>query len=299
MSLQQTLLVSVVLGLGACISTPTSSHVLKVKAEGLPLVLKIANLELYCGGQPQGELGFSSLAELGVRTVVNVGGASPDLKTAAKFGIEYVHIPIGYDGIDEISAAALQRVARDCEFPVYVHCYHGQHRGPAAAALIARAAGGIGPADAVKIMEAAETNPGYSGLWRDVREWVPLDAEDWFPELESVAVIDDFTAGMAAVDRVWDRMKLIRSAQWGTPPSHPDLVASLEADYLADLLFNTIHSASTGNNSVSRFNKLALESIEASRELVAGIKAGSNDAAEASFSRLGNACTQCHRSFRN
>src|SRR5690606_18255679 len=55
--------------------------------------------QLISGGQPKGDAAFSQLAEMGVKTIVSVDGAKPDLELAKKHGLRYVHIPIGYDGV--------------------------------------------------------------------------------------------------------------------------------------------------------------------------------------------------------
>ena len=47
----------------------------------------------------------------------------------------WIHIPIGYDGIPLESEAAIVRAMKETEGPVYFHCHHGLHRGPAAAAI--------------------------------------------------------------------------------------------------------------------------------------------------------------------
>ncbi|MEM6655987.1 MAG: hypothetical protein AAF596_09305, partial [Planctomycetota bacterium] len=80
-----------------------------------------------------------SLYRQGVRTLVSVDGARPDVALAAEHGLRYVHVPFGYDGIPREARLALTRVARDRQGGVYVHCHHGRHRGPAAAVVVARA----------------------------------------------------------------------------------------------------------------------------------------------------------------
>ena len=51
------------------------------------------------GGEPHGEVAFRNLAALGYDTVVSVDGARPDVETAAKYGLRYVHGPLGYEGV--------------------------------------------------------------------------------------------------------------------------------------------------------------------------------------------------------
>ena len=85
-----------------------------------------AATNVYLGSEPHGEEAFAELQKLGVTTIVSVDGAQPDVAAASKFGIRYVHIPIGYDGIGTDAAKSLTRVARDIESPIYVHCHHGK-----------------------------------------------------------------------------------------------------------------------------------------------------------------------------
>ena len=96
---------------------------------------------LYSGSEPHGEEGIASLKELGVKTIVSVDGAKPAVETARKYGMRYVHIPIGYDGVPEEAGQSLARLMREAETPIYVHCHHGKHRGPAAVAVACVAGG--------------------------------------------------------------------------------------------------------------------------------------------------------------
>src|SRR5207302_1722064 len=59
---------------------------------------------LYSGSVPEGDAGFASLRRLGVQTAISVDGARPDVDRARRFGLRYVHIPVGYDGVPEPQA---------------------------------------------------------------------------------------------------------------------------------------------------------------------------------------------------
>ena len=61
---------------------------------------------LYSGGEPQGEGAFKALKALGVKTIISVDGARPDVETARKFGIRYVHLPVGYHGVPRAGRSA-------------------------------------------------------------------------------------------------------------------------------------------------------------------------------------------------
>jgi hypothetical protein len=73
------------------------------------------------GAQPEGEIAFRNLAALGYRVVVSVDGARPDLELAAKHGLRYVHIPIGYDGLDPGQRLAVAKAVETAEGPVFFH----------------------------------------------------------------------------------------------------------------------------------------------------------------------------------
>ena len=94
---------------------------------GLHNVRRVTD-SILVGSEPGGEEAFRSLQSLGVQVILSVDGAAPNLELARKYGMRYIHIPIGYDGIDQQSALAMTRVARDIRGPLYVHCHHGRHR---------------------------------------------------------------------------------------------------------------------------------------------------------------------------
>src|SRR5262249_33410514 len=136
-----------------------------VEAAGLHNVYRLTD-RLYSGSAPEGDEGFASLRGLGVRTVISVDGARPDLERARRFGLRYVHLPVGYDGAPEAQPLRLARAVRDLPGPVYVHCHHGKHRGPAAAAVVLRCLDESCGADAATAwMRQAGTDPHYGGLY--------------------------------------------------------------------------------------------------------------------------------------
>lgn len=141
----------------------------------LPDCFIVVSKRVVSGAQPEHEDHYASLAAFGVRTIVSVDGAIPDVAMAKKFGLRYVHIPIGYDGVPIRASIDLAEVVRQTQGSVFVHCHHGRHRGPAAAAIAAMANGEIDKAKANAVLEEARTGRQYQGLWRDVanfkRSW--------------------------------------------------------------------------------------------------------------------------------
>src|SRR5262249_10275117 len=113
----------------------------RIDAPGIENAFRLSP-RLLSGGQPEGEMGFETLKRLGVKTVISVDGSQPDVEAARRNGLRYVHLPVGYDGIPRDQAILLVAAIRDLPGPVFVHCHHGKHRGPAAAAVCALATEG-------------------------------------------------------------------------------------------------------------------------------------------------------------
>ncbi len=181
-------------------------------AAGLHNVFRLSN-RLYSGSQPEGDAGFASLRRLGVRTVISVDGATPDVELAKRFGLRYVHLPVGYDGVPRDKAIAAAKAVRDLPGPAYLHCHHGKHRGPAVAACVLLA-DGASPAAAAEVLRLAGTDPKYAGLVGVPRTFTPPTAAEWatpadFPPVSEVPTLAKLMVG---VDERWDRLKATPSA---------------------------------------------------------------------------------------
>lgn len=263
--------------------------------------LRQLSSNLYSGGEPHGEAAYKQIAELGVRTIVSVDGARPDIAAAKAHGLRYIHIPIGYDGVDAEAQAALARVVREIEGPVFLHCHHGKHRGPAAAAIMCLVAGDMDQAKALDFMKGVGTSPDYAGLWRDVREFKPLPADAKLPELVEAAEVDSLAAAMAQLDRAWDGLKLCQAASWKTPPNHADLAPPHQAVLVWEGLRESKRAAfaDLGDGSDEALADLFDEAAEHTAQLRQALEAGRPTAAGAAFKLLENSCNKCHAAYRN
>src|SRR5581483_692817 len=206
-------------------------------AAGLHNVFRLSD-RLYSGSAPDGDDGFRSLQRLGVRTVITVDGARPDVEAARRFGLRYVHLPVGYDGVPRDRALQLARAVRDLPGPVYVHCHHGQHRGPAATAAVQLCLDDRYTVEqAEAFLRSAGTDPAYRGLVGLPRSLVRPAAGELdraaadFPE---VSPIPDLARVMVEVDTRFDRLKAVRAAGWRPPPGHADLDPPHEARQLVE-----------------------------------------------------------------
>ena len=265
-----------------------------VEMAGLEHVMRI-NPHLMSGGEPQGEAGFESLKAMGVRTIVSVDAAKPDIETARRLGLRYVHIPIGYDGVDTQASAAMDQVLRDCETPIYIHCHHGKHRGPAMAAVALRLDTGCSADDALGVLQRAGTGNEYQGLWDDVRAFDPRTLDGIPVTLHEVAPVEDLQREMAALDRSWDRLKLCREASWRTPADHPDVSPVHEALMMEERLRELVRTAEVP----AALAPGLAEAHAAAKALHACLAEGSPGEAEKLYAALGQSCVQCHAAHRN
>jgi protein tyrosine phosphatase (PTP) superfamily phosphohydrolase (DUF442 family) len=252
--------------------------------------------QLISGGQPKGDGAFSKLAEMGVKTIVSVDGAKPDLELAKKHGLRYIHIPIGYDGVDADAQAALTRVMREAKGPIFIHCHHGKHRGPAAAAVACMAAGKMTNAQAAEFMKLAGTGKEYAGLWRDVAAFKPLAPDAPLPPLVEVAQVDSLAGAMAGLDRAWDGVKLCQAAGWKTPANHADLAPAHQALVAWEGL---VESRRMADNSDPQMARWLDEAVAEAAQLRQSIQTGDEASASRRFKQVEAACARCHEQYRN
>ncbi|MCA9265755.1 MAG: cytochrome c [Planctomycetales bacterium] len=252
---------------------------------------------IFSGGEPAEDSSFSELQQLGVRTIVSVDGARPNVEQARKHGLRYVHIPIGYDGISAEAGLALANVIRSTEGPIYIHCHHGKHRGPAAAAIACLAAGTTGHQGAVDIMRRAGTNPNYVGLWRDVRAYQVPAPDAKLPALVETAEVGSVAAAMAQIDRAKDNLTLCQTEAWQTPREHPDVSPRQEALLLRESLHEIQRQL---DSAVSEKLRQQLdESERIVKSLEDALERGEPELATQHFSKLNAACKTCHQEFRD
>lgn len=263
---------------------------------GLHNVVQVTE-RIYSGAEPVGAEAFSTLAALGVQTIVSVDGARPDVEAARKAGLRYVHIPFGYDTVPAKAGETFARLARDVDGPMYVHCHHGTHRGPVAAALICIAAGKSTPQSARKILDVAGTSRKYAGLWKSVETYKLPEPGQPLPELVELAEVASFAAAMAELDRAFDNLKLCRAAKWSTPTDHPDIVPAQEALLLMEGFREARRTMSA--KEPKPFKAWMAEAVELSARFEEVVRRGKNELTEMQFQQLQKACDRCHTRYRN
>lgn len=267
----------------------------KIADESLHNLIRLSP-KIYSGSEPVGQEAFARLSELGIRTIVSVDGIVPDVENARRHGLRYVHIPIGYDGIDRHAGLSIARVMRDAQGPIYFHCHHGRHRGPAVAAVACIADGTWDNATARGILEAAGTSPNYAGLWRDVAGYQVPSASTELPELVEVAKVDSVVEAMAKIGRTFDNLILLRDANWETPKSSPDLVAADEA-LLLEEGFRELGRMPSEEK--IPYAEMIGEAENLSQSLRKAIVDQDRPAATAAILAVEASCKSCHRKHRD
>jgi uncharacterized membrane protein/protein tyrosine phosphatase (PTP) superfamily phosphohydrolase (DUF442 family) len=296
-------------------TSPPSAVVDRVRLDGpAPDAAKPADLPglhnvvtyvdgLYSGAVPEGDDGFETLARLGVRTIISVDGAEPEVEKAKAHGIRYVHLPIGYNGFDESRKLELARAVRDLPGPVYVHCHHGKHRSAGAVGAVAVTLGLLDPEKATERMKVSGTAPSYKGLWTCVAESSAKDAANVdrasavFPEISPT---EGLVKSMVTIDEVTEHLKSIQKAGWKAPPDHPDLVPAAEAGRLADLLRNLQH-AERVKAKPAEFTQWMLRNSDEAAALEAGLLLPQTTTDEHSkrFAVVLASCKECHVKYRD
>lgn len=268
---------------------------------GIANLMKVS-ASVICGAEPVGSSDFAELKELGVRTVLSVDGAVPDVEAAKLQGLRYVHIPIGYDGLPAEAVQMMTRVMRDCERPVFVHCHHGKHRGPAAAALCAIAAGEINNEGGLRILEEAGTSRDYAGLWRDVEGFMPLPPNTALPPLVEAAAPEPLVESMLRMDDLFEQLIATTTdaptsgKSSGAAAQHPHPRAA----ELAVLLKEQFHeSARLRQGEVADDLQLQMLAAEEAAAAIADAARKPSASLSERIDALRETCRDCHRQHRN
>ena len=280
---------------------------------------------IYSGSEPNSAEAFGRLQAWGVKTVISVDGKAPDVEAAARHGLRYVHLPLHYKGIEAEILARLVKTFREMPRPFYVHCFHGRHRGPAAAAVGRLVLDGVSRETALAEMRQwCGTSSTYSGLYGSIaRAELPSPQQsaslDWdFPSRHPVRA---FRASMADLARCYDDLMLCKEQHWEASADHPDLEPAREAERMVELL-RGISLLEEIRNSDADQRKWIANSLAAARDLAQAVSdvtdpSGPIDAqadigsfdfflgsepdgrAQEALARLSSNCTACHRANRN
>ena len=260
------------------------------------------------GSEPHGTEAFEALRAMGVRTIVSVDGKEPEAQRAAEFGMRYVHVPVQYKGISEDQLARLAKTFRELEGPFYVHCFHGKHRGPAAAAVGRVVLDGTSREQAISEMrQYCGTSSKYEGLYQAIAAGeIPTFGQTnrYAYDFEAAHHPQGIVGTMVVIARAHDQVQELSQRQWSADAEHPDLDAVNEARTLAGAF-----EFACGLDEVRNGPAQLAEWFEASRteahSLVTELEAlRSGDAsaeqrAGTAWTAVRNLCNDCHGEYRN
>ncbi len=272
------------------------AEVRRVPAQGIENFYQLSR-RIYSGSAPAGEAAFAELQARGIKTIITVDGAQPEVETARKYGLRYVHLPVGYDGISPAQAVRLVQAAESLPGPVFVHCHHGLHRGPAGAAVICMGLEAWTPEQAVAWLRRAGTATNYAGLYSSVRQFHPpspaqlRQAAAEFPERAKLPPLAEV---MVRMDQRLDALKAIQAA------GRPDLDAQPEALQLAELFKELLRDPALDQRGAG-FQELLTRAGQASLAFHRELQSAPARPAEVAtaFKRLTESCTACHQAHRN
>lgn len=254
------------------------------------------------GGEPEGVAEFEWLHQQGVKTILSVDGTKPDAILARQFGMRYVHLPIQYSGVPAERRLALAKAIRDLPGPVYIHCHHGLHRGPAAVAAALITLGRMTPGQGTEFLHSAGTSPNYPGLFGDVAAAKPATAAEldafqceWPEQWPTGGIVD----AMVEIDRTSDRLNFVRVAGWKVPFDHPDLTGANEATQLMEHFHELLRQDETRARPAD-----FREWLRSAETAAAGIRdelkgGGATDVLNRRWTELKQTCTDCHAKYRN
>lgn len=287
-------------------AAPLADSPLKMEAVGVPNLIRLSD-RIYQGAMPQGDAGFASLEKLGVKTVITVDGARPDLEDAHKHGIRYVHLPMGYDDMTREQALRVAKAVRDLPGPVYIHCHKGTVRGPTAAAVAHLFLDDHCTVDqAQEGMKLAGFDPHYVDLWAAPKELKRPTAKE-LDDVSSVFVesapppgLTDF---MVHVNTTFENLQAIRKAEWKAPKDKPDLDPPHEALQLVEHFKELQRLPKTAERQEEFRAKLAdalgkAQQIEDVLRVTKENQVSAPDAEQA-YQRMDAACLSCHAVYRD
>jgi hypothetical protein len=180
--------------------------------------------------------------------------------------------------------------------PVYLHCHHGKHRGPTAAAVVCRALDGWSPEQAVDFLHQAGTAPDYAGLYRDARAFRPPSAAELermpanFPETAKTAPLVDT---MVAIDQHCDALKAAQKNAWSGD-------AGQTATLMWELFREAARDPAVQERGEDFLAKLAAGEKDAERlRRVLGDPTGPVADRDAALRAMNQDCADCHKVYRN
>ncbi len=271
----------------------------KIATAHIPNLVQV-HTDVYSGGQPEGEAAFKELRSMGFRTIISVDGVTPDVAAAESNQMQYIHLPHGYDGISDSRVTEIAKAIHDLPKPIYIHCHHGKHRSPTAAAAACLQAGLIDKSDARSVLEIARTGKNYVGLFATVERTTFDPARDWSKikvDFKAIASIPPMARSMVSIEHYLSQVhSQIHLAVQSDLPNHKSLASDKKrSDIAHDLLmlkelYIELTRDSKAINDMA-FNEYLQEGIKIIEQI--------NLEAPHRLKELEQNCKACHQRYRD
>ena len=256
------------------------------------------------GSEPEGDAAFDTLASLGVKSIISVDAARPNLEAAGARDIRYVHIPVRYDGFTGEQRLALAKAFQELPRPIYIHCHHGKHRGPAAAALGLICVGELEPTEGVELMRTAGTSEHYDGLYGDVSDAIRIpgiNIDTLGPaELPEFVEVTGLAATMVEINDAFKDIRVVADNGWQVPSEHPDIELDDVAPRLPELFDALADDLERPANAHvdEGYRTMMRESAEEAQRFADAIKAENWTLADELRASVAQSCVSCHETYR-
>jgi len=269
----------------------------------------------FAGQSASTEIEFAALRELGVRTILHVGGDAPNLELATASKIRCVHIPLGFREITPLQMQTLARALRDLPGPLYVESAEGA-RAFAAAVIAQITLGQIEATAGPAALSALGVPDAYSGLFAAVKSaaktnTATLDA--LHPEFLPRAPVNPMVGAMVELDAIWKRIETSRADNWTAPvrPAPPDAKALKDAGVERDasllleryLALSRIEGVS---DQPAAYRDILSEGVAGAASFTFSLgewkkeqTPESQSAVSSAFKRSAQTCFNCHAQFRD
>jgi cytochrome c556 len=151
-------------------------------------------------------------------------------------------------------------------------------------------------------LKQAGTSTDYSGLYRSVREFRPIDSAvvAGIRELPEIAPTSPLVESMAAIGDAFDRLKFAEKSAWSKMPPHDNTTPAEAATVLWEHFRELARAEDTATRTDDYRAKLA-SSEKHSNQLRALLRAPGSDAKlrDEAFRSLGQSCKACHVKYRD
>ncbi len=284
------------------------SSVQKLTAQHLPNAWRLHS-KVISGGLPEGTAAFQELKDLGVKTIISVDGAKPDVELAHQFGLKYVHLPHGYDGVPTERARELAKAVKELEGPIYIHCHHGKHRSPTAATVACIGTGLLKPEMGLQILKMAGTGENYRGLYLSAAQAVRFDdalLDALQVEFRESVDLPPIADAMVKIEHCFDHLKQLDKSQWVVesqqPESDPAHMALLLREHYTELLrSNDLSRQPAGFIDLVAACELEAQELEKSMSQWKDQRYArpAPDRVTKGFAAVAASCTSCHKRFRD